>query len=287
MTSATSFDETPTRDTPAAVLGMLERRTTVGTIVILVALAAVAWALTVQQASGMADMVTGLAQVGSRMPNPMTAPLFLGMWLTMMVAMMFPTIAPMVLAHRLVSRHRGEGLLASLAFVLGYLVIWTAIGLVPLAAFIGFRDLSEATPVTAWLPRLSGLLLLGAGLYQFTSWKRTCLRACRTPLGFIMTHDFGGGTPGAFKAGLSHGAYCLGCCWALMAILVVVGLMNLVWMAALALVFLAEKNWRHGVLFNRVAGSAVALVGCAVLLYPDLLGIVSGTTTPMTSAPGM
>ena len=96
------------------------------------------------------------------MPNPMTAPLFLGMWLTMMVAMMFPTIAPMVLAHRLVSRHRGKGLLPSVTFVLGYLVIWTAIGVVPLAAFIAFRDLAADAPVTAWLPRLSGLVLLGA-----------------------------------------------------------------------------------------------------------------------------
>jgi len=283
VTSATSLDLTSTRDTPAAVLGMLERRTTVGTIVVLVALAAVAWALTVHQAQSMADMVTGLAQVGSRMPNPMTAPLFLGMWLTMM----FPTIAPMVLAHRLVARHRGQGLLHSLVFVLGYLVVWTVIGLVPLAAFIGFRDLPEDAPVTAWLPRLSGLVLLGVGLYQFTPWKRTCLRACRTPLGFIMTHNFGSGAPGAFRAGLAHGAYCLGCCWALMAVLVVVGLMNLVWMAALALVFLAEKNWRHGGLVNRVGGTAVALLGCAVLLYPDLLGIVSGTTALMTSASGM
>jgi len=287
VTSAPSLDVTPTRDTPAAVLGMLERRTTVGTIVVLVGLAAVAWALTVQQAEGMADMVTGLAQVGSRMPNPMTAPLFLGMWLTMMVAMMFPTIAPMVLAHRLVARHRGEGWLPSLAFVLGYLVIWTAIGLVPLAAFIGFRDVPEDAPVAAWLPRLSGLVLLGAGLYQFTPWKRACLRACRTPLGFMMTHNFGSGAPGAFRAGLSHGAYCLGCCWALMAVLVVVGLMNLVWMAALALVFLAEKNWRYGVLVNRMAGTAVALLGCAVLVYPDLLGTVSGTIGPISSAPGM
>jgi predicted metal-binding membrane protein len=274
--SATGLQLTAGRDTPAAMLGVLERRTTLGTIVVLVGLAAVAWALTIQQAKGMADMVTGLSQVGSRMPNPMTAPLFLGMWLTMMVAMMFPTIAPMVLAHRLVALHRGEGVLPSVTFVLGYLVVWTAIGVVPLAAFLGFRDLPEDAAVTAWLPRLSGLVLLGAGLYQFTPWKRTCLRACRTPLGFIMTHNFGTGAPGAFKAGLSHGAYCLGCCWALMTVLVVVGLMNLVWMAALALVFLVEKSWRHGAIFNRVAGSAVALVGCAVLVYPDVLVIVSG-----------
>jgi predicted metal-binding membrane protein len=76
-----------------------------------------------------------------------------------------------------------------------------------------------------------------------------------------MTHDSGTGAPGALTAGAPHGAYCLGCCWALMAVLVVVGLMNLVWMAALALVFLAEENWRHGVLFNRAVGIAVAVLG--------------------------
>ena len=266
---------------------MLERKVTIGTIVALVGLAIGAWALTVQQALGMADMVTGLAQVGSRMPNPMTAPVFLLMWLVMMVAMMFPTIAPMVLAHRLVVQHRGEGALLSVAFVVGYLVVWTAIGLVPLAVFVAFRDVSEDQPVTAWLPRISGLVLIGAGLYQFTPWKRACLRACRTPLSFIMTHDFGSGAPGAVKAGVSHGAYCLGCCWALMAVLVVVGLMNLVWMAALALVFLAEKNWRQGVLVNRVVGTAVALLGCAVLLSPDLLGIVSGAPSMPASPSGM
>jgi predicted metal-binding membrane protein len=102
-----------------------------------------------------------------------------------------------------------------------------------------------------------------------------------------MTHNFGSDTPGAYKAGLSYHAYCLGCCWALMTVLVVVGLMNLVWMAALALVFLAEKNWRHGPMLNRVVGTAVALLGCTVLFDPDLLGVVSGVTTSPPSMSGM
>ncbi len=275
------------RDTPGAVLGLLERRVTIGTIVALVALAVVAWALTAQQAIGMSDMVTGLALVGSRMPNPMTPPVFMLMWLTMMVAMMFPTIAPMVLAHRLVALHHGDGALPSVGFVLGYIVVWTAIGLVPLAVFLGFRDLPGDQPIVAWLPRISGVALLVAGLYQFTPWKRVCLRACRTPLSFMMTHNFGSGAPGALRAGLSHGAYCLGCCWALMTVLVVVGLMNLVWMALLALIFLVEKNWRYGVVFNRVVGTAIAVLGCAVLINPDLLGIVSGATGAPDPSSGM
>ena len=288
MSAASIFTLTPERDTPGAVLRMLERRVSIGTAGALVALALLAWYLTIRQALGMSDMVTGVAQVGSRMANPMTAPVFMLMWLTMMVAMMFPTIAPMVLAHRLVVLHRGDGGLPSVAFVIGYLVVWTAIGLVPMAVFLGFRDLSDEQPFTMWLPRVAGLVLVVAGIYQFTPWKQACLRACRTPLSFMMTHNFGSGAPGAFKAGLSHGAYCLGCCWALMTVLVVVGLMNLVWMAGLALVFLVEKNWRHGVRLNLVVGSTGALLGCAVLVYPDLLSLISGVS-PATpgSNPGM
>ncbi len=265
------------RDTPRDALGLLERRVTVATIGILGVLAAAAWYLTVRQARDMGGMVTGLGQVGSRIPNDMAAPVFMGMWLTMMVAMMFPTIAPMVLAHRMVVRKRGEGWLPTAGFILGYLTVWTAIGVIPLAAFLAFRNLS-ARPV--WLPTVAGAVLAIAGLYQFTRWKRTCLRACRTPLGFVLEHDFRGGTRSAFIAGVSHGAYCLGCCWALMAVLVVVGLMNLVWMAAIALMFLAEKNWRHGVALTKVAGTAVTALGIAVIVHPEWLATISGGSPP-------
>jgi predicted metal-binding membrane protein len=281
MSAEFAVARTPERDSPGGVLRMVERRMTVGVATALIGLAVVAWYLTVQQALAMSDMVTGLAQVGSKMPNPMTAPVFMLMWLTMMVAMMFPTILPMVLAHRLVALHRGDGAWPSVAFVLGYLVVWTAIGLVPLAAFVGFRDLNDEQTAGMWLSRAAGLVLVVAGLYQFTPWKKVCLRACRTPLSFMMTHNFGSGARGALKAGLSHGSYCLGCCWALMTVLVVVGLMNLVWMAALALVFLVEKNWRYGARVNVVVGSAIVLLGCAVVLYPELLSMISvGIVSP-------
>ena len=159
---------------------MLERRVTLITVAALVGLASVAWALTAQQAQSMSDMVTGLAQVGTRMPNPMTAPVFMLMWLTMMVAMMFPTIAPMVLAHRLVVLQRGEGVLPSVAFVLGYIAVWTAIGLVPLAIFLAFRDLPDEAPIVPGLPRLSGAVLLLAGLYQFSRGRAcACARVAR------------------------------------------------------------------------------------------------------------
>ncbi|HKC20063.1 MAG TPA: DUF2182 domain-containing protein, partial [Candidatus Dormibacteraeota bacterium] len=97
------------------------------------------------------------------------------------------------------------------------------------------------------------------------------------PFGFIVQHDFGKGWRSAIRAGLSHGAYCFGCCWALMSVLVVVGLMNLTWMAAIALVFLLEKNWRYGEWATRIAGTAVVVIGVFVTIRPELLARISGT----------
>jgi predicted metal-binding membrane protein len=247
----------------------VESQATIAVVAVLVALAAVAWAITARQAFDMGSMVSGLAGVGQQMPNDMAAPLFMAMWLAMMAAMMLPTVAPMVLAHHMVVGARGEGWLPTAVFVAGYLAVWTAVGVVPLMAFLGFRALMDPAP--GWVAPGAGVVLVLAGIYQFTPWKGACLKACRTPLNFIMTHDFGRGSLGAARAGASHGAWCLGCCWALMSVLVVVGLMNLVWMAGLALVFLLEKNWKHGVLVSRIAGTAVALFGVAVLVQPQVL----------------
>lgn len=249
----------------------LGRNTSRATVLVLLGLAAVAWYLTIRNSQDMAGMVAGLGQVGTSMPSTIGPSLFMAMWLTMMIAMMFPTIAPLVLAHRLVVRQRGEGALATVVFVGGYITVWALIGLVPMAALLGFRELSMEAPGSPWLRVTAGIVLVVAGGYQFTPWKRTCLRACRTPLGFLMTHDFGAGATGAFRAGLVHGAYCLGCCWALMSVLVVTGLMNLVWMAILSLVFLAEKNWRHGITVNRIVGPAMILLGIAVISNPEVL----------------
>ncbi|HVF18741.1 MAG TPA: DUF2182 domain-containing protein [Mycobacteriales bacterium] len=268
------------QDTPRTAYRVLERRATLATVAVLLALAAIAWWATVDEARDMRGMVQGFAHVGEAMPFDMTAPVFLAMWTTMMVAMMFPTIAPVVLLHRLVMRKRGRGIAPTATFAAGYLVVWAAVGVVPLAVLVGFRELSGET---TWVPRAAGAVLVVAGGYQFTRWKDACLKACRSPLTFLATHDFGHGLTGTFRAGVSHGLYCLGCCWALMAVLFVVGLMNLVWMAAIAVVFLAEKNWRHGVLLTKVVGTAVVVLGIAVLARPSILA----TVAPMDDAPAM
>jgi len=232
----------------------------------LLACAAGAWLLTAQQSASMAGM-GGMAMVG--------AGLFLVIWVVMMVAMMFPSITPMVLTHARIVRARGEGTLPTVAFVLGFLVIWSAAGLIPLAA-IQVLGTPVTAPINGWLPRLGGAVVVLAGIYQFTPLKDACLRTCRSPLGFILTHDFGGGRSSAARAGISHGLYCLGCCWAIMAVLAVVGLMNLAWMAVFAVLFFLEKNWHQGVKLSRVSGAACVLLGLAIIARPEVLHFVGG-----------
>jgi predicted metal-binding membrane protein len=269
-------DITAPQDTPRSAFGVLQLRVTLALVALLLVLAGVSWWRAADYSHDMSAMVQGVAQVGRDMPFDMTVGLFLSMWVAMMVAMMLPTIAPIVLLHRSVVTRRGQGSLPTVAFVAGYLAVWTAIGFVPLAALIGFRHIVSES---AWVARAGGAVLVVAGVYQYSRWKAACLKACRSPLSFLMTHDFGSGSAGAFKVGVSHGLYCLGCCWALMAVLFVVGLMNLAWMAAIAVVFLAEKNWRHGVGLTYIVGIGVTALGIAVLVHPALLTTVAHVTT--------
>lgn len=221
--------------------------------------AAVAWLITISQAGSIG--MGGMAML--------SAGLFLVTWLVMMVAMMFPSVAPMTLTFASFSRSRGEGYLPAALFVLGYIAVWTVSGLVPLAVQQAVTQIWMTPP--SWLPRAGGAVIIVAGIYQFTPLKDTCLRACRSPLGFLLTHNFSAGLPAAVKAGASHGIYCLGCCWALMAVLAVIGLMNIAWMAVIAAVFFIEKNVRRGELLPRAVGVACVLAGLAVAAWPAVL----------------
>jgi len=236
----------------------LPRSIAVAIVAVLVACAAAAWLITIDQAGAVG--MGGIATMG--------AAIFLVTWLVMVVAMMFPSVAPMTLAFASVARSRGEGALPTIAFVLGYLLIWAAAGIVPLAAN---QALSHIWTTPSWLVRAEAAVILLAGIYQFTPLKARCLRACRSPLGFILNHDFGRGSASAVRSGVSHGLYCLGCCWALMAVLAVLGLMNIAWMAVFAAVFFIEKNVRHGDLLPKVVGAACIVGGLAVLAWPFLL----------------
>jgi predicted metal-binding membrane protein len=246
------------REQPGAAWRMLDPRSTAAVTAPLVALGLVGWYFTIRQAGEMPGMA-----------NEMAWPAFALMWVGMMVAMMLPSIGPVVLAQRMVAGAPG-----TVAFVAGYLMVWILVGLVPLVAFLIFRNAPMDAQSIRWLEIAGGAAFVLAGAYQFTPWKSHCLRACRSPLAFVTNHRATGAV-GAPRGGVLYGLYCVGSCWALMAVLVVVGLMNLVWMAAIALVFLAEKNWRHGALLARVAGGAVAALGVAVIVMPSLLSTIS------------
>ena len=154
----------------------------------------------------------------------MGAPAFLGAWLVMMAAMMLPSAAPLVLIYR-----RGASPTATGALTAGYLALWAAVGI---AAYAADSSLEGS--------RVAALVLVGAGLYELTPLKARFLRQCRDPAGFLMTR-WRGGPAGAFRLGLEHGLFCLGCCWALMAVLVVSAAMGLAWAAVIALAVFAEK----------------------------------------------
>jgi predicted metal-binding membrane protein len=218
----------------------------------LLALAAIAWYVLVLQSPGMG------------MTMDISIPVYLTTWVTMLAAMMLPATAPLAVAYGRVAQARGAGRLGALPFSAGYLLLWTAAGLVPLAVFVWSHGLVAGMTASRLGPlALSGVLVV-AGLYQLSPWKGACLRACRSPIAFVMGHDFDSGALGGLLAGAAHGAFCLGCCWALMTVLTVAGLMSLPWMAALSVLVLAEKNWRHGARLGRVAG--VGMVLCAVVV---------------------
>ena len=189
-------------------------------------------------------------------------------WVAMMTAMMFPAIIPVV---RLYVRAAARGKVAPTPwFLAGYLVVWSAAGL---PAFAVWRELMmPLSEGAAWAGRLAGGVCIGAALYQLTPLKTMCLQHCRSPLSFFMRFGRRVERPGgALRMGVTHGAFCLGCCWALMAVLVALGTMQLWWMTGLAALIFAEKNLRWGRSIGRLAAAAFAGIGLALLIHPALV----------------
>jgi predicted metal-binding membrane protein len=190
------------------------------------------------------------------------------MWAVMMVGMMAPSAAPVLLlfAASVKARHGSSLARPVIAFGTGYVLIWSAFSAA--AALTQWR-LHEAALMSAAMASssrtLSALILVGAGLYQLTPVKNACLTRCRSPLGFLMTR-WRGGTAGAFRMGVDHGVQCLGCCWALMCVLFAVGVMNLLWVAAISAFVLVEKVGPRGILASRLAGAAIIGGGLFVLV---------------------
>ena len=190
-------------------------------------------------------------------------PLFITMWVVMMVAMMFPAVSPVVLLFDRWRRGRQRSVATTIAFVAGYLIIWSVAGVFAFAAIVAL-DLQIDSSTTA--VRVGGAVLVVAGLYQLTPLKSVCLTQCRSPLSLIMEHAqlLGEGVRGPLQVGIKHGGWCIGCCWALMAVLIALGVMHLGWMAAVAAVILAEKILPGGSTTSRVIGGLLLVAGAAV-----------------------
>lgn len=213
--------------------------------------------------NGMA--VTGMPGVGWSLQEAVA---FVAMWTVMMAAMMLPAMTPMVLTFAAAQARRTRTMaVPTWIFIAGYLLVWLAAGLlvyilVEAGSSVG-AHLSSAER-ERWAPLALGAVLVGAGLYQFTPLKRTCLAHCRSPFAFVALH-WRDGRFGALRMGLRHGVYCLGCCWALFAVLVAAGVMSVAWMLLLTLVVAIEKLLPLG-------QRAAAGIGVALLI----LGVAAG-----------
>jgi predicted metal-binding membrane protein len=187
------------------------------------------------------------------------------MWAIMMVAMMFPAATPMILMFTTVNQRQGgiqEPIIPTGLFVLGYFLVWTAYSALAAMAQYGLHLsalLTHHLVITS--PFLGGVLLVGAGVFQWTPFRDACMSKCRSPLGFLMA-EWREGRLGALIMGLKHGAYCVGCCWLLMLLSFVLGIMNMVWMAIVSVFMMVEKAYPGSQWLSRTAG--LILVACGL-----------------------
>jgi predicted metal-binding membrane protein len=252
-------------DSFAAVLK--RDRLIVGAGILLVS--ALAWWSTVDTAQQMGGLAMQMGRPDSNTWSVASLlPLFV-MWLVMMVAMMLPSAAPMILTFASVARNRRQHqrpYVPVAVFASGYFVVWGGFSAVATAAQWLLRREALLSPMmVASSAPLGGILLLLAGVFQFTPLKRNCLRHCQAPLEFITTR-WREGWGGAFRMGLEHGLFCTGCCWALMALLFVLGMMNLLWIALLTILIGLEKTLPRRSYIRRGTGVFLALWGLWVLL---------------------
>ena len=235
-------------------------RSRLAVVAVLLAVAGVSWWSTVDRMRGMDDGPwSGLGTFGW----------FLGAWVVMMAAMMFPAVAPTVALYSRMTVQRSR--LAPLWFTVGYVVAWAAIGALAFAIARGGSRL--AGDVLAWDRAgrwLAGATLLAAAAYELTPLKDVCLRKCRSPLGYLLGAWREGWT-GALRMGAGHGAWCVGCCWALMASLFALGVMSIAWMVFVAALITAEKllPWRRTVTYG--AAALLAALGILLLVVPDAI----------------
>jgi predicted metal-binding membrane protein len=250
-----SFDRTLKRD----------RRLVLGAMV---ALAALAWAYTVHLGVQLTSMAGAMARPAMMQWSAADFVFMLVMWAVMMFAMMLPSVTPTVMIFGRVREKReaiGRPFAPTGAFVAGYLIAWVGFSLVATVANWWLHSGGSMSSMMGRVaPVTGGVLLIVAGLFQWTPLKNACLDHCRSPMSFLM-HHWREGISGATLMGLHHGAYCLGCCWLLMVLLFVLGVMNLPWVAVLAIVVLAEKTLPYGQILSRGFGVLLIAWGAGLI----------------------
>ena len=242
-----------------------------GLVALLFGLATIAWWSAVQRMRGMDEGPgTHLGTLGW----------FLGVWVVMMAAMMLPSVAPTVALYSRMTRRRSP--LAPLVFTSGYLITWAGAGLVAFAlSSLSTRLFGQQLAWNRTGRWVTAGILFAAAVYEVTPLKDVCLRKCQTPLGFLLG-SWRGGLPGALRMGTKHGVWCVGCCWALMAALFALGIMNIAWMAVVAALITAEKMlpWRRAVTYGTAA--LLLLLGVGIVVAPHLIpGLTVPGGTPM------
>lgn len=246
-----------TAQTIAAVI----RRDRIIIVLAIAILSLLAWIYLVQMAVDSAEM---MSMASGMQGNPDMLWLNIMMWNVMMVAMMLPSASPMILCFsRVAERQKSSvGIIsASLVFIAGYLAIWCVFSVL---AALGQVALSGSGILSLPMAKTEAMvgagLLISVGLFQWSALKQACLTKCRSPLSFLLL-EWRPGYRGAFIMGVRHGVICTGCCWALMSLMFVGGVMNLIWMAVLAIYVLVEKVVPDGQLFSRASGSLLMIAG--------------------------
>ena len=252
-------------------LELILRRERIIGLVALLLFIAFAWSYLLHGAGMPDDMssMSGMDMGAPRAWTPGYASIVFIMWWVMMIAMMLPSAAPMILLYGLVSRHqekkRDSTPISSGIFLLGYLTVWGAFSGLATTLQWQLQDVALMSPTMALTSSvLGGLILIAAGLYQLTPFRDACLQHCRGPMEFVSRHWMPGAA-GAWKMGIRHGLYCLGCCWMLMALLFYGGVMNLYWIIGLTAYIFLEKLIPRGMLVSRLASVVLIVWGALVL----------------------
>jgi predicted metal-binding membrane protein len=249
---------------PISALPVRERFAILAELGILTALS---WIYLVRMPMSASDFGPAIARLAAPLrTDVIDVSLTFMMWAVMMIAMMLPSASPVILMYQRIARSRpSTSKIGSLSFAAGYLGVWTVFSIGATAGQIGLQHASMISGALTLKPWAAAAVLIAGGVYQLSALKQSCLRQCQSPMGFFMTH-WRDGAAGAFRMGVEHGAFCLGCCWMLMMLLFVAGVMNLAWIAAISGFVILEKVVPYPRAIANSTGAVLVASGIVLLV---------------------